>query len=420
MAVDPHTMLLLTNGIAFVSAAFLLLEWRASGERFLARFALGFLAIVMGCSLAPLRESGWVMLGIWLSNSMLPLAHWFFLDGVAALAGRKLQRRWLLAPIVCSGLMALIEAGAEPVSRDPMMSLVNAAVVAVLSLKAASVLLAARRPGASDTAMLTLTFLVHGGFYAVKAACAFVPGAFVDLSRYTGAMIPISLFEGVLVAVALAMSIAGALRRRREDHAIHLAHTDPLTTLLNRRGFEQRARAVLEAAAGASGALLLIDVDHFKTVNDRFGHQQGDRLLVALATFLQARTPTGAVTARLGGDEFAVLLPQVDEHTALRFARSLCADFVAPGPFGEGVLEPARDAEGSGTLSIGCALFASDAATLSHLYSIADRGLYEAKRKGRNRTSLMRTGDAPDRDPGATALPPIAAAIAAPFTAAAR
>ena len=404
-------MLLLTNGIAFVSAAFLLLEWRASGERFLVRFALGFLAIVAGCSLAPLRELGLLFLGIWLSNSMLPLAHWFFLDGVAALAGHKLARRWLLAPLACSALMALIAVRADPASRDQMMSLVNAAVVAVLSLKAAGVLLAGRRPGASNTAMLTLTFLVHGAFYAIKAACAFVPGAFVDLSHYAGVMIPISLFEGVLVAVALAMSIAGALRRRREDHAIHLAHTDPLTTLLNRRGFEERARAVLAgAAAGAGGALLLIDVDRFKTVNDRFGHQQGDRLLVSLAAFLQARAPAGAVTARLGGDEFAVLLPQVDEHTALRFARSLCADFAAPGPFGEGAaLEPGGDIEGSGTLSIGCALFTPDAATLSHLYSIADRGLYDAKRKGRNRTSLMRAGDGQDRDPATPAIATLAA-----------
>jgi diguanylate cyclase (GGDEF)-like protein len=306
--------------------------------------------------------------------------------------------------------MALIEAGADPAGRDQMMSLVNAAVVSVLSLKAAGVLLAARRPGASNTAMLTLTFLVHGAFYAIKAACAFVPGAFVDLSHYAGVMIPISLFEGVLVAVALAMSIAGALRRRREDHAIHLAHTDPLTTLLNRRGFEERALAVLAGAAeGAGGALLLIDVDRFKTVNDRFGHQQGDRLLVALAAFLQARAPVGAVTARLGGDEFAVLLPQVDEHTALRFARSLCADFAAPGPLSEGALEPGVDLEGSGTLSIGCALFAPDAATLSHLYSIADRGLYDAKRKGRNRTSLMRAGDAQDRDPATPTVAPMAA-----------
>ncbi|WP_404480378.1 GGDEF domain-containing protein [Novosphingobium sp. BL-52-GroH] len=366
-------MLLLTGGIAFVAAAFLLIEWQSLRERFLLSFAAGFLSITVGCSLAPLRETGSFVLGIWLSNSMLPLAHLCFLHATASFSGRRLARSWCLVPLGCSILMAL------PGMGDQALSLFNAAAVALLSIAAARLLLGnQRKPNRSETRMLVCTFLFHGGFYALKATCAFAPGAFVDLSRYAGTMIPISLFEGVLVAVALAMSIASALRRRREDHATRLAESDALTGLLNRRGFERRADRQL-ARPSDGGALLLIDIDHFKTVNDCFGHQEGDRLLVALGEYLRARSPVGAIVGRLGGDEFAVMLPRLDEARALQFAQDLCAGFgqrVGPG--------------NCGTLSIGCATFGAGPGDWSDLHLQADRGLYVAKSGGRNRAGITR------------------------------
>lgn len=376
MAVDAQTMLLLTNGIAFVAAAFLFLEWKSLRERFLLRFALGFLAITIGCSLAPLRLSGSFVLGIWASNSMLPLAHLCFLQGAAAFAGHRLARLWFVTPLACSALMALPGLDAQA------LSLVNAIFVAVLSLHAAGLLQRERRAGGAGSRMLACTFAFHGGFYLVKSLCAFAPGAFVDLSHYAGTMIAASLFEGVLVEVALAMSIAAALRHRREDLATRLAESDPLTGLLNRRGFEARAKALLAGPANrASGTLLLIDVDHFKTINDCFGHQEGDRLLVALADYLRLHSPADAIIGRLGGDEFAVALPHVGESAGLQRAQALCAGFgQTAGP------------ETCGTLSIGCAPFGPGAMDLSDVHLQADRGLYDAKSKGRNRAGTRPLG----------------------------
>jgi len=364
-------MMLLTDGIAFVAATFLLIEWRSLRERFLLSFALGFLCIVIGCSLAPLREAGSFYIGIWLSNSMVPLAHLCFLHGAAAFAGRRLARVWFFAPALCSALMAV------PGMDAQALSLFNASCVAALSLRAAGILLGERRTNGSETQMLLCTFLFHGGFYAVKAFCAFAPGAFISLYNYTGTMIVISLFEGVLVAVALAMSIAGALRRRREHRVTLLAQSDPLTSLLNRRGFEAQAKSLLARAGKDGGALLLIDVDHFKAVNDSFGHQEGDRLLVALADYLKLKTPVDAVIGRLGGDEFVVILPRFDEAAALQFAQGLCSGFDRRvGP------------QHCGTLSIGCASFAAGTIDLTEAHLQADRGLYDAKSKGRNRPAL--------------------------------
>jgi diguanylate cyclase (GGDEF)-like protein len=266
---------------------------------------------------------------------------------------------------------------ALPGMDDQFLSLFNAGFVTLLSLRTAAVLLGARRATGSETQMLVWTFLVHGGFYAIKTACVFVPGAFVSLASLTGTMIAASLFEGVLVAVALAMAIAGALRRRREDVVTRLADSDPLTGLLNRRGFERRATALL-ARPNLGGVLLLIDVDHFKTVNDRYGHQEGDRLLVALAEYLKARTPAAAIVGRFGGDEFAVVLPRFGEAAGLQFAQGLCEGF------GRGA-----GREDCGTLSIGCAPFGPFASDLAQVHLLADRGLYLAKSRGRNRAGVV-------------------------------
>lgn len=362
-------MLLLSNAIAFVAAAFLLIEWRSLREDFLCSFALGFLSIVIGCTLAPLRMQGDFVIGVWLSNSMVPLAHMLFLHGTAAFVGRRLGLAWVLSPLVCSALMAI----PLPGDRDQIMSFLNAACVALLSLRAATLLYEARHEASSETRMLLSTFIAHGSFYTIKALCAFAPGAFIDLSSYSGAIIPLSLFEGILVEVALAMSIAGALRRRREDRANRIAESDPLTGLLNRRGFEARTAAALPGG----GTLLLIDVDNFKTINDGFGHQEGDRLLVTLADFLRTDLPAGAIAARLGGDEFAVLLPSIGSTRGLSLAETLCTGFAAR-----------RGADRSGTLSIGCAAFAPQTRDLFMAESLADRALYDAKRAGRNRARL--------------------------------
>jgi diguanylate cyclase len=401
MAVDAQTMLLMTNGIALVAAAFLFMEWRALREAFLLSFALGFSSIVIGSSLSTMRQEGSFVVGVWIANSMVPLAHLAFLHGAAAFAGRRIAPAWFLVPVASCLAMGLSLVDGAGTLRDQLMSLFNAGAVAVLSLKAASVLPRTSGTGASETRMLAGTFLIHGSFYTVKTLCAFAPGAFVDLSSYAGTMIVVSLFEGALVAVALAMSIAAALRRRREGHVIRLAESDPLTGLYNRRGFENRVQTLAEGGTHERGALLLIDIDHFKAVNDRFGHQEGDRLLVSLAEYLHLRCPGSAIVGRLGGDEFAVLLPGFDEASALDLAHALCRGFGGKGT---------SERDSSGTLSIGCAALEFPAADLKAAYLRADRNLYDAKRNGRGRASL---GDSLGASLG---LSPVQPPVYAPFT----
>ncbi len=105
-------------------------------------------------------------------------------------------------------------------------------------------------------------------------------------------------------------------RKRVEAHLQHMADHDPLTGLLNRRRFEQELdRHVAHAQRyGTEGAVIVLDVDRFKQVNDAYGHSTGDRVITSVARVLRRRLRTTDTLARLGGDEFAVLLPKADHR----------------------------------------------------------------------------------------------------------
>ena len=170
-------------------------------------------------------------------------------------------------------------------------------------------------------------------------------------------------------------------RRRFEGELRHLADHDPLTGLLNRRRFEQELdRHVAEVARyGARGALLVLDLDHFKYVNDALGHHAGDELILSVAALLQDRLRETDTIARLGGDEFAVLLPNADvdaaEHVAGTLVRAIREEATVV----------AGDRRRRVTTSVGIAPFGDSDLTGEELLIEADLAMYEAKEAGRDR-----------------------------------
>ena len=158
-----------------------------------------------------------------------------------------------------------------------------------------------------------------------------------------------------------------------------LARTDPLTGALNRLALEEEARRLFGRAGAPSGlAVLMLDADHFKAINDRHGHAGGDRVLAALAHGVGARLRPGDVLGRVGGEEFLVLLPHTDLATATALAEELRAH-VASQPLGLDGLAQAI------TVSIGVAVRDATDGDADALIRRADHSLYEAKRAGRNR-----------------------------------
>jgi diguanylate cyclase (GGDEF)-like protein len=157
------------------------------------------------------------------------------------------------------------------------------------------------------------------------------------------------------------------------------ANTDGLTELPNRRHFEEALEGEINRAErfGGSLALILADLDDFKQVNDRYGHQAGDDVLQTFADILRATVREIDLPARYGGEEFAVLLPQTDLEGAQRLAERLCKALAArPMPTHPGALVAV-------TASFGVAAF-PDSPTPAALFAAADEALYRAKRAGKN------------------------------------
>jgi diguanylate cyclase (GGDEF)-like protein len=169
--------------------------------------------------------------------------------------------------------------------------------------------------------------------------------------------------------VAMLVAAVGSLRRRLEALG-HEAETDPLTGLANRRALDR----ALERQAGRAVAALVVDIDHFKLVNDRHGHGAGDRVLRELAGRLAGSVRDGDLVARSGGEEFVVLLPNGKESAAAMVAHRIVASARAR-PFA------LREGELPVTVSVGYSVGPAGPELLRR----ADEALYAAKAAGRDR-----------------------------------
>ncbi len=168
--------------------------------------------------------------------------------------------------------------------------------------------------------------------------------------------------------------------KRAEERLAFLADHDPLTGLLNRRRFQEELErhVALARRHGREGALLYMDLDQFKYVNDTFGHQSGDRLLLATARRLAAALRRTDVLGRLGGDEFGVILPDTGLEDACKVARHLLA-----------ALRPGDGAEPAVGASIGIVAFPLHGERAGDLLARADMAMYAAKERGRNRYEVF-------------------------------
>ena len=203
---------------------------------------------------------------------------------------------------------------------------------------------------------------------------------------------PIQDRDGRVVGAVMVFHDVSRERRLHRKLSYHASH-DSLTGLINRREFEERLSAALRSVkedAGRQFALLYMDLDQFKVVNDTCGHAAGDLLLRQLSEILQARVRTADVLARLGGDEFAVLLADCSVEDAAHLAdtlRQAIADFRFTW----------RD--GSMQVGVSIGIVPVDAANdaVGSLLSAADVACYVAKDLGRNRIHIYEEGDAAER-----------------------
>lgn len=225
-------------------------------------------------------------------------------------------------------------------------------------------------------------YLIEASMFGVRVA-----GALHDPEQFTQVLVSgnaqvatyvVALFGIVLTSMSLLV-----LHRDEMDHQNRtLATLDPLTGLLNRRALLDHAERSLQVAlrAGLPVALLMLDLDHFKRVNDTLGHLAGDTVLRETSRVLERLLRQQDVLGRYGGEEFCLLLPNTSTEGAMVLAERLRASV-------GGNLVHVRDGSVSVTISIGVAAAepAAEGLTLECLISRADRALYKAKEAGRDR-----------------------------------
>ncbi len=211
----------------------------------------------------------------------------------------------------------------------------------------------------------------------------------VELINGRGELVPVELslsaLKGPQGGFAGIQGIARDIteRKRFEAELLHVATHDYLTGLFNRRRFEQELeREIAESQRhDRRGAIIWLDLDHFKEINDSLGHRAGDEVLIAVSETLRARVRGDNILARLGGDEFAILMPAADSRDAQAATRRLL-DEMREQTYMVGSHLVRVSA------SVGIVLYPAHGSTVEELLSRADIAMYHAKERGRNRFSV--------------------------------
>ena len=252
-------------------------------------------------------------------------------------------------------------------------------IAAAYSFSVGYELLRGRREVLSARRALAVACLTQGAFLVGRGMYALFVEPPTSLFHAT-AIQSLLLAEPVVMIVVIAVLGVGLVREEAEAQLRRSADIDALTGVLNRGAFFARAEELIRLAGrdGRPVALLLFDLDHFKAINDRYGHLMGD---LALNAFTRAVTNVVRATdlvGRIGGEEFAVLIGGIEANTATAVAERIRFDFARTSVTHDGKALTA-------TVSAGIATTRGGSTKLTGLIAEADRALYGAKNAGRDR-----------------------------------
>lgn len=376
---------------------FLLISRRLGREKMgTDAFAVGNLALGAAYALQLMEgPAGWSWMSV-LNHALTLGALLAYSVGGLRFFGRPTPLLW---PLVALGLgyavvQVLVEWLWGPVARYALL----AAACAVWFAGMVVVLLAGMRTFARDLRAEALLFavLIGGiGVLNVIKLAKLLSGGLAVLTMAGQFQVVFYVYMCSLATI-IPPFIVWLVLRRLTDTLRDMAARDPLTQLLNRRGLTEALDARLRRP-NTGARVLLIDVDHFKHVNDRHGHSAGDAVLCAIGEVLRRAMRTEDLVSRMGGEEFAVVCMGADEaaagHLAERIRHAVASAVLLRAPDGEAV---------HCSVTIGISGYFDAASTLGRALQDADAALYRGKRAGRDRVEW---GDAHQRDAVAPVAP---------------
>ena len=378
---DLATLWYLTLGTLLVAAAMTLWERAAHPlrARELGLWAAAYSVFALGCVIAMNRGLLPGVTGSALTNVLMVLGYALVLQGTLALDGKALPPALVAACLALLGAAWLV-AGAD--LGGVFWNHVGALPIAVISALAAFALFRSRTArGLRSRPIAIFVFAGHSLTYAFRSFV--VP---IIVSVYGENVLPLvaklTMYEAVLFTVAMPMSLIALVREEDRARLLASARTDFLTGLCNRQGFfELGPERLRQKSEGGSHVLLAFDLDHFKTINDTYGHETGDDVLKLFAAITGEATGPDAMCARLGGEEFAILLPGMGAEEARKIGEDIARRFAEAAARSDGLAIAA-------TVSVGLAEACASEIDLAELLAAADRALYKAKLLGRNRIEV--------------------------------
>lgn len=378
MRLDAPTLLLVTVILTATVGSLFLLSWsQARAVRSLAIWGIAHLVGATASALLALRGliPDWVSIG--LANGLMIGAYGLIWSGTRAFEGRTPRLGPVIGCVILWAGACLVPAFFQSV---PARVILASTIAGTFCLATAREIWRGRdEPLLSRwPAMILLVGYALAYWVRVPLALA-APPMPSNFNPLQSQWLAILCCLGMLFTLAIAFVFLGLTKERAERLQRLAANTDPLTGIASRRAFVADARALLDHAQ-RDATLLLFDLDHFKRINDLYGHAVGDGVLAGFCHTAQVLLPTGTVFGRMGGEEFACLLPDLSTQEALNTANLIRIAVTR--------LNVPAYPRLAVSVSVGAATTQNWGRNLDTLLSTADAALYRAKHRGRDRVEV--------------------------------
>jgi len=380
MNLDVNTLFLVTIYVEAILGLLLLFAWVQNTAIYAVAW-WGFADLMRAASIMLFGMYGSVsdLISIDLANAILFTAFAVTWTGARVFDHRK--PRWLLLFGGAALWLVLYRIPAIQNSWDLRMLLASGIITAYTWATAYEFWRGRSEPLVSRWPAIFM-FFAHGALYLLRTPFGAMIAP-VNNQVFASVWITVLSFEALLFTIAIAFILLAMAKERTEHRHKTASLIDPLTGIANRRAFLQDAEVQLKCQATEPRpmAVLLLDLDNFKSINDRFGHAIGDRVLQMFAEIGSGCMRRFDIFGRLGGEEFAALLVDTSRERALAVAEQIRSSFVEVTGMVEGKPVVA-------TVSIGVVISYDAVLDLSALLAQADHALYRAKDNGRNRIEI--------------------------------
>jgi diguanylate cyclase (GGDEF)-like protein len=404
MGLDVNTLFMVTIYVEAMLGLLLLFAWiQNSGIHAVAWWGCAHLMRAASVVLFGMYGSVSDAISIDLANALLFTAFALTWSGARVFDGRPLEPMYIVGGAIAWILISHTSSFTDSIDAKVLLS--SAIITAYTWATAYEFWRGRSEPLVSRWPAIFMLF-AHGALFLLRTPLAQVlPWSPVD-QMFESVWLTVLSFEALLFTIAIAFILLAMAKERTELRHKTAALVDPLTGIANRRAFLEEVLALSkrQEVEGRPAAVMLADLDHFKSINDSFGHAVGDRVLQVFAAAAAAKLGPHDLIGRLGGEEFAMVIYDAGRDKGLAIAELVRLAFE----------DAAADVDGrpvGASVSMGLVIAEANLFDIPALLAQADEALYCAKERGRNRVEIAVPAAAPERGrPTSHARVPITAA----------